>query len=121
MSDHILSCDTSPGADNVKGETDLADNQVDDLDRPLRDVVTDEHPCTLEDIQALLVQSLRFTATAEGEARYYIDACDYDSRDIDEYYCDNCYAYWTIGEEYNTRSAAWQAVCDHLSELKGTA
>lgn len=110
MNDRILSC--GQPADSV-------DQPVNDFDRPQTSALTDEQSCTLQDIEVLLVQSLRFTATAEGEAQDYIDVCDYDSRDVNEYYCDNCDTYWTVDEKYTTRWEAWQAVRDHLSGQAG--
>lgn len=73
--------------------------------------------CTLEDVEGYVVQSLVFSVTSQGRAEHYIDACDYDPRDVDEYHCMNCDGIWTVKQKYDqaARVETWRKVVERFS------
>ena len=80
--------------------------------------MTTEETCTREDLECYLVQSLLFTVEDSGHAGDFLDSCEYDSGDVDEYRCANCGEYWPVKNKYDSaeRASAWQAALAHLKE-----
>ena|ERR1700733_7847545 len=75
-----------------------------------------EKSCTLDDVVALVPQSAMYAVDAVGDADYYLDTCEADLQEVEEYHCSNCGTLWAVGEGYETKLAAWQAVSAHFGE-----
>ena len=78
---------------------------------------TDKPPCTREDLEGYVMQSLAATLDEGGYADDVIDRCEIDYSKVDEYYCKNCMDFWPVGEPWTeaARQTAYQLALDHLN------
>lgn len=80
--------------------------------------MNNQQPCSQEDLQGYVLQSVLVELTDDGRGDFVIDRCELDLESVDEYYCNNCQRYWRVADRYNTRSRAeaYRAAIRHLTE-----
>ncbi len=76
----------------------------------------EQTPCEREDLECYLLQSVAFTVNDSGYAEDYVDRCEYDDTEVDEYTCRNCGNYWPVKNRYDSASVAetWEAALVHI-------